>query len=173
MAQEHVFIRPANGNDAAQLALLAAQTFHKTYADFNTSADMDDYLSTHFTPEAIAKDLETPDVYYYLLFAGTQLAGYIKLQVADTPYIKANTGLEVSRFYVDQEHQGAGYGRMLMNQAEVNARMLNKQVIWLSVWKRNLRSVNIYTSLGYTIVGETIFQLGSDAQEDYIMIKRL
>ncbi|HNV98755.1 MAG TPA: hypothetical protein PKL06_05250, partial [Chitinophagales bacterium] len=62
MAQEHVFIRPANGNDAAQLALLAAQTFHKTYADFNTSADMDFYLSTHFTPEAIAKDLETPDV---------------------------------------------------------------------------------------------------------------
>ncbi|HNV98281.1 MAG TPA: GNAT family N-acetyltransferase, partial [Chitinophagales bacterium] len=81
--------------------------------------------------------------------------------------------LEVSRFYVDQAHQGAGYGRMLMNQAEVNARMLNKQVIWLSVWKRNPRSVNIYTSLGYTIVGETIFQLGSDAQEDYIMIKRL
>lgn len=173
MAQEHVFIRPANGDDAAQLALLAAQTFHKTYADFNTSADMDYYLSTHFTPEAIAKDLETPDVNYYLLFAGTQLAGYIKLQVADTPYIEANTGLEVSRFYVDQAHQGAGYGRMLMNQAEVNARMLNKQVIWLSVWKRNPRSVNIYTSLGYTIVGETIFQLGSDAQEDYIMIKRL
>lgn len=169
----YVHISPAKPHEVPALAVLATETFHKTYAEFNTEEDMALYTNTYFTPEALAADMALPGVHYFLLHADNDLAGYIKLNEADTTYIPAKAGLEVSRLYVDHRFQGAGYGRMLMEQAESFARTLGKQAIWLGVWKKNTRAVAIYTTLGFEIAGETIFRLGNDPQEDHVMVKWL
>ena len=45
--------------------------------------------------------------------------------------------------------------------------------VWLSVWKENRRAVRFYGKCGFRIAGSTVFQLGSDAQADHVMVLRL
>ena len=42
-------------------------------------------------------------------------------------------------------------------------------VIWLGVWEQNLRALAFYRKYGFEVVGNHVFQFGTDAQTDLIM----
>ncbi len=42
-------------------------------------------------------------------------------------------------------------------------------VLWLGVWEHNPRAVAFYRKKGFRVVGDHVFQLGSDPQRDLIM----
>ena len=42
-------------------------------------------------------------------------------------------------------------------------------IVWLGVWEQNPRAISFYRKLGFTEVGEHIFQVGTDPQRDIIM----
>ncbi|CAM6209294.1 N-acetyltransferase domain-containing protein [Enterobacter intestinihominis] len=56
---------------------------------------------------------------------------------------------------------------MRMCFAEFEAK--GSDVVWLGVWEHNPRAISFYHKLGFTEVGEHIFQVGSDPQRDIIM----
>ena len=49
----------------------------------------------------------------------------------------------------------------------------NYNLIWLTVWEKNMRALKLYQQFGFAIVGEEEFVLGQDVQRDYIMEKIL
>jgi ribosomal protein S18 acetylase RimI-like enzyme len=53
------------------------------------------------------------------------------------------------------------------------AREKDFKSIWLSSWKKNGRGNAFYTKMGFQIVGNATFALGSDIQDDYIFSKSL
>lgn len=50
-----------------------------------------------------------------------------------------------------------------------HALWLGRRTTWLGVWERNDRAIRFYARHGYERCGEHVFQLGDDAQTDYIM----
>lgn len=59
--------------------------------------------------------------------------------------------------------------RALMQSALLNLRQRDLDPVWLGVWEHNPRAISFYRKLGFTEVGEHIFQVGSDPQRDIIM----
>ena len=54
-------------------------------------------------------------------------------------------------------------------KAEEIALQNHLKYIWLGVWEKNTEAIAFYKSLGFTDVGNHVFMLGKDAQNDLIM----
>ncbi|HNE45250.1 MAG TPA: GNAT family N-acetyltransferase [Chitinophagales bacterium] len=171
--QEPISIRLASSADAPLLAKLGAKTFFDTYQAFNTPENMTDYISKNFNINALEAELGDEAVSFFIAFSGDSGVGYIKLSQGVSSYVSENPAMEVSRYYVDAGFQGRKVGAALMQSAFEHAKANNCKVIWLAVWQKNPKAVNIYIHQGFEIIGTTTFQLGDDLQDDYVMAKRL
>jgi diamine N-acetyltransferase len=165
-------IRPGTIQDAQALADLGASTFYDTYYAYNTAEDMADYLSNNFNINNLEHEIADPLVCFFVA-ESEKLVGYIKLVLTGNTYIPEQKAIEISRFYVARTFQGSGVGKKLMQAAENYAAEQGCSAIWLSVWQKNPNAIRIYERLGFVIVGTTTFTLGSDVQDDYIMVKQL
>jgi GNAT superfamily N-acetyltransferase len=77
--------------------------------------------------------------------------------------------IELVRLYVLKDHIGLGVGAALMQACLDQAKTLGHKTIWLGVWERNYQAQAFYRRWGFTQVGTHIFQLGDDAQTDFVM----
>jgi diamine N-acetyltransferase len=163
-------IRRATAADAGLLADLGARTFYDTFAVDNTPEDMAAYLSSYFSPLLQAQELADPDTTFLIAEIDGVAAGYAKLQLSVTSScITGPDPVELSRLYVSSGLIGSGVGAALMEACISEARKAGHRTMWLGVWERNERAQSFYERWGFQIVGEQIFQLGSDAQRDFVM----
>ena len=49
------------------------------------------------------------------------------------------------------------------------ARLRGCDSVWLGVWEENLRAISFYKKWGFREVGNHIFTVGNDPQNDFIM----
>ncbi|WP_326929924.1 MULTISPECIES: N-acetyltransferase [Citrobacter freundii complex] len=71
--------------------------------------------------------------------------------------------------YVDEPYHGKGFAQALMQKCFAEFEAKGSDPVWLGVWEHNPRAISFYRKLGFTEVGEHIFQVGSDPQRDIIM----
>lgn len=82
-----------------------------------------------------------------LLCAGDVVLGYfVAMQGVDEVHLLNIT--------VDPEHQGQGWGRVMLDALTIWARGQRAQWLWLEVRVTNLRAQHIYQRYGYRRVGE-------------------
>jgi ribosomal protein S18 acetylase RimI-like enzyme len=170
--QMPVNIRPATPADAGPLAQLAERTFRDTFARDNAAADMDAYVRQSLTLDRVRAELDDPDSRFFVALAGGsgQMGGYAKLRRGPVdPSVSGPSPIELERLYVDQPALGHGVGAALMRRCLHEAHRAGCETVWLGVWERNARAIAFYERWGFRIVGDHIFQLGSDAQRDLIM----
>jgi ribosomal protein S18 acetylase RimI-like enzyme len=105
-----------------------------------------------------------------LVELGNEIIGYAKMRVnlVENPDMKS---LEIERIYISKDYHGQKYGAMLMQKCIDVAIENNYESIWLGVWEHNPKAINFYQKWGFEIFGEHIFQLGDDAQTDFLMKK--
>ena len=165
-----VTIRRANSSEAVLLADLGALTFAEAFAAENTPENMSAYLAQAFTPARLAAELADPLATFLLALVEGEAAGYAKLYQGESPRcVSGESPVELSRIYVLQRWLGSGVGRALMQRCVDEARDAGASVLWLGVWQRNLRAQAFYRKWGFETVGEQSFQLGADAQTDWVM----
>ena len=62
----------------------------------------------------------------------------------------------------------------MMRHIELQARVLGRSVIWLTVNKYNDGSIAVYNKAGFTVREEAIFDIGNGFfMDDYVMEKML
>jgi ribosomal protein S18 acetylase RimI-like enzyme len=81
--------------------------------------------------------------------------------------------IELQRLYVSHEFHGKEIAAKLMSECFAEAERRKYQTMWLGVWEYNYRAQKFYEKVGFKKVGSHIFQLGSDAQTDFVMEKKL
>jgi ribosomal protein S18 acetylase RimI-like enzyme len=167
-------IRFATAADADLLAELGARTFLETYADYNRPDDMAAYLSAHFTPGRLAEELADEDAMCLIAEVDGAAVGYATLRASDVPVcVGGEKPVELARLYVAKEWLSRGVGAALMRACISQAQQKGFQSIWLGVWQRNERAYAFYRKWGFQVVGEHVFQLGSDPQNDWIVERAL
>lgn len=169
-----VRIRPATPSDAAPLSLFAAEVFRATFEAKNDPADLERYLTDSFSPEK--QVAEIADARFITLLAETPrgFAGYAQLCAGALPTcVTAMLPLEMKRLYVSPAQHGRGVAAQLMGAVIEAARAAGAKSLWLGVWERNPRAIAFYRKHGFERVGEHVFQLGADAQTDWIMQRDL
>jgi ribosomal protein S18 acetylase RimI-like enzyme len=156
------------------LAEMGARTFYDTFAKDNTPADITSYLAASFSPGKQADELADPANIFLIAEIEDIPAGYARLRLSSPP--PAITGIkpiEIVRFYSVQSWIGRGVGAALMSACLSIAHQNGCDTIWLDVWEHNPRAIAFYRKWGFAIVGRQAFQLGSDLQNDLLMVKQV
>lgn len=163
-------LRPVSDNDLPVLADVGRRTFLESFLAYNDPDNIDAYLAQAFSDERLRRDLETDGVQTLLLWVDGVAAGYLKLNMGDAQTeTRGDAALEVERVYLLADFQGRGLGRSLMQFALDAAQATGKSCVWLGVWEHNQSAIAFYERLGFTIVGEHSFMLGTEKQRDIIM----
>lgn len=163
-------IKIATIDDITPLCEIGMKTFVETYGNQNTPEDLKKYLEEKFNKKQILDEILTPKTIFLLVELENEIIGYAKMRVnlVENPAMKS---LEIERIYISKDYHGQKYGAMLMQKCIDVAIENNYESIWLGVWEHNPKAINFYQKWGFEIFGEHIFQLGDDAQTDFLMKK--
>ncbi|MDX2044475.1 MAG: GNAT family N-acetyltransferase [Acidobacteriota bacterium] len=167
-------IRAATLADAEKLTELAARTFYDAFADMNTPQNMKAYMSKAFTVDQITSELSDTNARFLIAENDGVMIGYGKLLAGNfPPNVTGQNPIELARLYVDKNYLGSGVGNDLMQGCLDEARSLGHRAIYLGVWEHNYRAQAFYFRWNFRVVGNQIFQLGGDAQMDWLMERDL
>jgi ribosomal protein S18 acetylase RimI-like enzyme len=176
MSETNLKIRRGTVEDAKTLAPLAVKIFNDTFAanPLNKPEDMQAYIADFMSVAAFEQELADKDSIFFIAESDGEMIGYAKLKENSIEDSVSDTNpIELCRLYVAHEFHGAGIARKLMNECFAEARRKDFQTMWLGVWEFNFRAQRFYEKLGFSKVGEHVFQLGSDPQTDFVMEKKL
>lgn len=176
MTETKVHIRYATASDAALLADLGARAFREAFADnpLNAPHDMAAYMAEAFGPEVQARELNDPNAIFLIAEIGNEAVGYAKLLAGSREEgVTAARPIELVRLYALQAWVGRGIGAALMQRCLTEAQNRGHDVMWLGVWEYNYRAQKFYEKFGFVRCGEHVFQLGQDAQTDWLMQRGL
>ena len=135
---------------------------------------MEKHISTKFTLEQIQAELSDSSVQYLLLKKTEQLIGFTKLVKNHAPKeLSSENAIEIERFYVDKAFHGQNLGKHLMNESLDWCKNSGFKTVWLGVWEENTRALQFYAKMGFEKIGEHVFVLGTEVQNDYVMAFKL
>ena len=166
---QHIYVTHATLADTEMIANISRETFYDAFAEQNTKEDMDKFLTDQFSKESLMAEVGIDGHIFLLAYADNEPAGYIFLKNATEPTLQNSKAIEVSRIYARKSYIGKGIGKMLLQAAFAEARLLEKEIIWLGVWEHNRRAIEFYTSFGFEKFSEHDFVLGTDVQRDWLM----
>lgn len=167
-------IRYAKTEDAALIADISRQTFYETFSPFNSKMDMDIFMNVQFTKGRLMLEVGKPENTFLLAYNGDDIAGYVKLRDTRHPkQLGSSNALEIARLYAMSSMIGKGVGKLLMQESLKIAAEKKKDMVWLGVWKQNIKAIEFYKKWGFSIFDECDFVLGNDLQKDWLMKKKL
>ena len=106
----------------------------------------------------------------------TMVAGgvaYVKLGPLKFAVEAQGKSLLLEQLYVLREHHGAGVAQALMDWALDETKRRGARQLYLTVYVDNQRARRFYDRYGFEAVGRYDFMVGSQADEDLIMMKVL
>ncbi|HEY3929334.1 MAG TPA: GNAT family N-acetyltransferase [Candidatus Koribacter sp.] len=162
-----VLLRRAEANDAEALAVFAARTFPLGGRPGADRADIAAHVAKELTPQKMRTMIGDANAVVVLAEEDSQIVGYGVLMLASShPKIAVERAAEVYKFYVDPEHHGRGVANLLMREL-LDAS--DCDTLWLSVFSENPRGIGFYRRWGFEVVGEQIYVVGNDRQQDLLM----
>ncbi|OCL27294.1 hypothetical protein U472_07460 [Orenia metallireducens] len=156
------------------LLKVAKNSFVQTYQDQNNPEDMADYLERNFNKEELELELKDENSKFFIACLEDKAVGYFKLSFNKVhKLLKTDKAIKLERLYLLQSYIGRGIGKELMFKAIEVTKNNKVEYLWLGVWKENQKAIAFYQRWGFKIFSEEIFFLGEDAQEDWLMKKRI
>jgi ribosomal protein S18 acetylase RimI-like enzyme len=139
-------------------------------------ADLQTYLSENYSTSATAKEIENSDedMIVATSTSDTILGFALMTRGPPEPCIKdIQKQGELQRLYIHPSAQGQGVGKLLVSRVEEEARRQGFENLWLGVYEKNYRAIEVYERLGFQRVGTHEFVTGKEVQMDLIMLKSL
>ena len=165
-------IRLAKSSDAFFLSKLAEKSFRDAFAKLNDKENFERYVARSFNENKIRSEILDNASTFFIANLNDEWVGYAKLNQGVPPdCVNQIPSIELARLYSMQEYLGCGIGPALMKACINYAREKDFNSIWLSSWEKNSRGNAFYTKMGFQIIGNATFALGSDIQDDYIFAK--
>jgi ribosomal protein S18 acetylase RimI-like enzyme len=169
-----VVVRPATEGDATALAELGARTFRSAYASDMPSAPLEAFVAASFSAALQRAELADPDVRVAIAERGGVPIGYVHAGTGPAPVgVTGDRPIGVARLYLDPAAQGLGVGRALFDWVLGQAADVRADVVWLTVWERNQRAIEIYRHWGFVEVGEVPFAVADEVHRDLVMARPL
>ena len=167
-------IRECTIDDLLILREFSYKTYNDTFGPMNTPSNMKSYLEEAFNISKLGDELSNSSSLFYFLYAGEELAGYLKLnEYAAQTDINDSQSIEIERIYVAKEFHGKGLGSVLLQKAIDITKIRKKLFIWLGVWDKNDKALLFYKRNGFYLIDKHSFFMGDDEQTDFIMRKDL
>jgi diamine N-acetyltransferase len=167
-------IRPATADDAAVLALVAAETFPLACPPHTTAAAIADFIERHLSVASFEGYLADPERELFLALEEDEPAGYTMLVYGEpgdadvAASVTARPTAELSKVYVRQAFHGAGLSQQLVERSVEAARERGAVTLWLGVNQENERANRFYAKSGFERVGTKRFLVGERYEDDFV-----
>jgi len=169
-----VSIRAARPDDAETVAPLVRDIFIETFGPSNKPENIDAYVREAFAVEHVRAELEDPSTIALVADVDGQAAGFARMETGAAPEgIAGASPVELVRLYVRATYHGTGVAATLMQACIDAAKARGCDVMWLGVWEHNPRAQAFYRKWGFERAGEHVFQLGDEAQTDFLFQRPL
>ncbi|MES2135546.1 MAG: GNAT family N-acetyltransferase [Pseudomonadota bacterium] len=164
--------RDATADDLPAIDRIFRTSFCDTFAHLYRAEDLAGFLGK-FSPAAWQEEFLDPRYRFRIAESGGEPVGFVKLGPSSLPVETEARAIELRQIYVLQAHHGRGIAVALMDWAIDEARRRDFEELYLTVYTDNRRAARFYERYGFESVGRYDFMVGSHADEDIIMRKRL
>ena len=169
-----VTIRVVTEKDLNTLREVAIQSFRDLLEKSNTEEDMKLYIDKNLTYDQLKKEFNEKGTAFFLFYDGDKPMAYLKLREGYEPEeLLGTNSIEIERLYCIQEYVGKQVGKILMQTALDYAKEHGYETVWLGVWEHNPRAYAFYLKWGFEKFGSHVFMLGTDAQTDWMMKRKV
>lgn len=168
-------IRPARQADAAALSALMRRTFLAANGHCSSAENVARFLDDAYTPELQGREIRDPDTFTVLVEQDGQWAGFAQLRWGSTPppEVSLLPTVELGRIYLDSAFHGRGLAAQLVANLLAAASLRGSRSVWLSVWQEAPQAIRFYQKHGFEIVGRSLFKVGDDVKDDWVMTQAL
>ena len=167
-------LRPARGDDALCLAVLAQQVYLDTYATEGIRPAVARDVLAQFSQPVFEQLTQRADVMLEVAERQGHLIGFAQTHAdASHPLAPAGRQAELFRLYVQEPFTARGVGSALLHSAEHGAAARGHQVIWLTPWEHNHRALAFYARRGYADFGQTDHLIEGERFGNRVMAKGL
>jgi len=159
--------RHAAPEDAAEIADFMTRNFLAAYGHSSSPENIQKAVHDYYGVEAQRADLANAAIVNCLCVIENRIAGLAQVKPP-----KPNGDphhFELSRFYVDAIYHGKGIAPVLMQQTLDTIRTRDARSLWLSVWQGSQQAIRFYQKQGFVISGDTIFMIGDEPMNDWLM----
>jgi ribosomal protein S18 acetylase RimI-like enzyme len=169
-----IAIRELSRQDIPQLRDLAIRIYRDTFSHQNSAENMEAFLRKDYSLDNFQREFNESGSQYFFACDDDEPVGYLRLRynTEAEEHLGKNT-IELHRIYVDAKYQGQRVGHKLMEFAIEKAKESGVDWLWLGVWEHNPKAQRFYERYGFTRFAEHVFQMGDDAQTDWLMKKRI
>jgi GNAT superfamily N-acetyltransferase len=164
--------RDARVTDAAALDRIFDTSFCDAFAHLYRPEDLQLFLSGSGVADW-QRQLVDPAYAIRVAVSDGAPIGFIKLGPLKLAVETRGPALLLDQLYLLKEHHGSGIARALMDWAIAEARRRGAQELYLTVYVDNDRARRLYVGYGFEPVGRYDFMVGTQADEDIIMRKKL
>ena len=159
---DRVYIKKASLQDAERIEALAREIWIQHYAPMIGEEQVNYMLVNFQSAKAIVQQILSGTI-YYIAYDGNIACGYSAIK-ADPK------GLFLSKLYVMEAYRGLGIARMMVDMIRAYAIEAGISRIWLTCNKNNAGSLSAYQQLGFSIVGESVVDIGEGfVMDDYVL----
>lgn len=163
--------RLATPEDAAAVAEFMTRSFLAAYGHSSSPENVQKAVKKYYGVEAQHADLADDRIFNCLCIIEEKITGLAQVK-PPKPDADQNA-FELSRFYVDAIYHGKGIAPALMQKTLDIIRARSVNALWLSVWQGSQQAIRFYQKQGFVISGDTIFMIGDEPMQDWLMTKDL
>ena len=158
-----ISFKPAAENDISLIAQLADKIWREHYPAMITVKQIDYMLRTRYSAPVIEAKMQRGEQ-FYLAYLDNEAVGYASIELKESYYY-------LHKFYLDVSKHRRGVGKEFF--AYLLMQMEASKPIKLQVNRQNVKAINFYFKMGFTIEYAADFNIGENYfMQDFVM-KRL
>jgi ribosomal protein S18 acetylase RimI-like enzyme len=165
--------------DLAELASVAARTFPLACPPSTSPENVAAFIEENLSENRLREYLTDARRVVLTARAEERMVGYVML-IRGVPddgdiarAVPLRPAVELSKMYVLHDSHGTGASAALMSAALTRAAELDAKCVWLGVNQNNQRAQRFYTKHGFSVNGTKTFRVGTDVENDYVMVRPL
>ncbi|WP_298545693.1 GNAT family N-acetyltransferase [uncultured Aquimarina sp.] len=168
-------IKTATKADTEVLALLGRLTWSESHGHYiEDKNDVLKYLNENFSVFKTKQNINDPKQLFYIIYADDLPVGYAKLVVdASNKNITSQNSCQLERIFILSDFIPLKIGRQLLTFVEEQAKKLQLDTMWLTVYIKNNRAIRFYEKNEFKNVGELNFIVNGKGYENIVFSKKI
>jgi len=170
-----ISIKKAQIEDLEIIALLGRLTWAESHGQYiDDKDDIPKYLNENFSISKTTDNIKNPDIHYSIIYVDDLPAGYAKI-ILNKPQenIKSQNNCQLERIFILNEFIPLRIGQKLMSFVEEQAKELQLDTLWLSVYIKNNRAIRFYERNDFKNVGALNFSVNNKLYKNIVFSKTL
>jgi len=168
-------IKKATTNDTTVLAHLGRRTWAESHGHYvaNKNAVLQ-YLDANFSIAKTKENLVDFDNIFYIIYVDNTPAGYAKIvRNASQELIDPKNSCRLERIFIHDEFIHLKIGQQLLNFVVEEAKALQFDTMWLTVYILNPRAIRFYERNDFKNVGSINFYVSGIEYENILFSKKI